>query len=67
MAARLLPLHQSFNPLGIDKIIVLLSVQFLGTKDKEGNSLFDDLQSSLSTHAGEMAIFARELRQVGVN
>lgn len=32
----------------------------------EAKSVFDDLQGSLSTHQGEMAHFARELRQVCV-
>lgn len=28
-------------------------------------SIYDDLQAALSSHRGEMALFARDLRQVG--
>lgn len=38
--------------------------QFLASEAGGAASIFDDLQSTLSTHQGEMALFARELRQV---
>ncbi|XP_059646666.1 kinesin-like protein KIN-5C [Cornus florida] len=37
--------------------------EFLAAEAAEANSLFDNLQCALSTHQGEMALFARELRQ----
>ncbi|KAF5953942.1 hypothetical protein HYC85_006798 [Camellia sinensis] len=37
--------------------------QFLAAEAVEANSIFDDLQGTLSTHQGEMAHFARELQQ----
>ncbi|PHT25215.1 hypothetical protein CQW23_35149 [Capsicum baccatum] len=36
---------------------------FLDAESAEANLIFDELQSTLSTHQGEMAKFARELRQ----
>jgi hypothetical protein len=41
--------------------------QFLASEATEAGSIFDDLQSSLSTQQGEMAHFARELRHVCVS
>ncbi|KAK4377756.1 hypothetical protein RND71_004052 [Anisodus tanguticus] len=38
-------------------------MQFLDAEGVEANSLFDELQSTLSTHQGEMTLFAGELRQ----
>lgn len=38
--------------------------QFLAAEAVEANSIFGDLQGTLSTHQGEMAHFARDLRQV---
>ena len=38
--------------------------QFLAAEAIDANSIFDDLQGTLSSHQGEMAQFARELRQV---
>ena len=40
--------------------------QFLASEAGKADSIFEDLQSSLSTQQGEMALFARELRQVYV-
>ncbi|XP_010505150.1 PREDICTED: kinesin-like protein KIN-5C [Camelina sativa] len=37
--------------------------EFLASGDETTSSLFDELQSALSSHQGEMALFARELRQ----
>lgn len=54
-------LHFFFNNL---IYFICFLYQFLATKDNEVKSIFDDVQSALSTHAGEMAIFARELWQV---
>lgn len=39
-------------------------MQFLDSEGVEANSVFDELQGTLSTHQGEMALFAGELRQV---
>lgn len=38
--------------------------QFLAGEADKANRIFDDLQGALSTQQGEMALFARELRQV---
>lgn len=43
---------------------LLLVNQFLAAEAVEANSIFEDLQGTLSTHQGEMAHFARDLRQV---
>lgn len=43
---------------------VLFVNQFLASEACEASSVFNDLQSTLSTHQGELAVFARELRQV---
>ncbi|KAG2682991.1 hypothetical protein I3843_10G011500 [Carya illinoinensis] len=37
--------------------------KLLGSEACEAASIFNDLQSTLSSHQGEMAVFARELRQ----
>ncbi|CAH8264959.1 unnamed protein product [Arabidopsis lyrata] len=37
--------------------------EFLASGDETTVSLFDELQSTLSSHQGEMVLFARELRQ----
>lgn len=62
-------LHKASCNAGLDNILSLASSsvqsteEFLTSKDVEAKALFDDLQSTLSTHAGEMAHFTRELRQ----
>ncbi|KAI6674070.1 hypothetical protein NL676_001976 [Syzygium grande] len=62
-------LHKASCNAGLDNILSLASSdvqsseEFLTSKDLEAKALFDDLQSTLSTHAGEMAHFTRELRQ----
>ncbi|PKI49351.1 hypothetical protein CRG98_030279, partial [Punica granatum] len=62
-------LHKASCNAGLDNISSLASsnalslAEFLTLKDNEVKSIFDDLQSTLSTQAGEMAIFARDLRQ----
>lgn len=38
--------------------------QFLASEATEAGSIFDNLQSTLSTQQGELALFARELRNV---
>lgn len=42
----------------------LFLTQFLASEAKEAASIYDNLQTILSTQQGEMALFARELRQV---
>ncbi|KAK4749918.1 hypothetical protein SAY87_027367 [Trapa incisa] len=37
--------------------------EFLTSKDSEVKSIFDDLQTTISSHAGELAMFARNLRE----
>lgn len=49
---------------GIEHLPFPLREQFLDAEGVEANSLFDELQNTLSTHQGEMAHFAGELRQV---
>jgi hypothetical protein len=43
---------------------VLFIYQFLTSEAGEVASIFNELQSTLSTQQGEMAVFAKELRQV---
>ncbi|CAG7880643.1 unnamed protein product [Brassica rapa] len=38
--------------------------EFLASGDETTSSLFDELHNALTSHQGEMALFARELRQV---
>ncbi|CAI0462326.1 unnamed protein product [Linum tenue] len=70
-------LHKSNSVAGLDEISTLASsnaqsslvcnclilVQYLASEGVQAASVFDDLQNALSAHQGEMAIFARELRQ----
>lgn len=51
---------------GIEHLPFPLREQFLDAEGVEANSLFDELQNTLSTHQGEMAHFAGELRQVSI-
>lgn len=46
--------------------ILIVPEQLLESKSTEASSIFDDLQSCLSTQQSEMALFTRELRQVRV-
>ncbi|KAF8403314.1 hypothetical protein HHK36_011416 [Tetracentron sinense] len=62
-------LHKACNNAGLEDISSLASSnarsieQFLASEAGNVNSVFDDLQGTLSTHQGEMALFARELRE----
>lgn len=51
---------------GLNTLLFPFLMQFLDAEDVEANSLFEELQSTLSTHQGEMALFAGELRQVSI-
>ncbi|CAN4117318.1 unnamed protein product [Withania somnifera] len=62
-------LHKATSNAALEGISTLASSysvstkEFLDAESVEANSIFDELQSTLSTHQGEMAHFARELRQ----
>ncbi|XP_057949192.1 kinesin-like protein KIN-5C [Malania oleifera] len=62
-------LHKASFDAGLEEISSMTSSnahsieQFLAAEAGEAGSMFDDLQSALATHQGEMALFARELRQ----
>ncbi|KAK4730701.1 hypothetical protein R3W88_023689 [Solanum pinnatisectum] len=62
-------LHKATSNAALEEISTLASSNSISTKEfldaesVEANLIFDELQSSLSTHQGEMAHFARELRQ----
>ncbi|KAH0721720.1 hypothetical protein KY284_006750 [Solanum tuberosum] len=62
-------LHKASSTAALEEISALVSSnsisikEFLDAEDVEANSLFEELQSTLSTHQGEMALFAGELRQ----
>ncbi|KAI5674373.1 hypothetical protein M9H77_14737 [Catharanthus roseus] len=62
-------LHGATSNAALDEISSMASSnlrtteEFLAAEAVEAKSIFDDLQGSLSTHQGEMAHFARELRQ----
>ncbi|XP_057506959.1 kinesin-like protein KIN-5C [Actinidia eriantha] len=62
-------LHNASSNAGLEEISASVSSnadsieKFLAAEAIEANSIFDDLQGALSTHQGEMAHFARELRQ----
>ncbi|CAI0462328.1 unnamed protein product [Linum tenue] len=62
-------LHKSNSVAGLDEISTLASSNaqsiedYLASEGVQAASVFDDLQNALSAHQGEMAIFARELRQ----
>ncbi|PSR98522.1 Kinesin-like protein [Actinidia chinensis var. chinensis] len=62
-------LHNASSNAGLEEISASISSnahsleQFLAAEAIEANSVFDDLQGTLSSHQGEMAQFARELRQ----
>ncbi|OIT27551.1 PREDICTED: kinesin-like protein KIN-5C [Nicotiana attenuata] len=62
-------LHKATSNATLEEISTLASTNSISTKEfldaeaVEANSMFDELQSTLSTHQGEMAHFARELRQ----
>lgn len=62
-------LHKASSTAALEEISALASSnsisikEFLDAEGVEANSLFDELQNTLSTHQGEMAHFAGELRQ----
>ncbi|XP_055812305.1 kinesin-like protein KIN-5C [Solanum dulcamara] len=62
-------LHKATSNAALEEISTLASStsistkEFLDAESVEANLIFDELQSTLSTHQGEMAHFARELRQ----
>ncbi|XP_057425345.1 kinesin-like protein KIN-5C [Lotus japonicus] len=61
-------LHKSHSDANFEEISSLISSngysieEFLASEAAEAGSIFNDLQSSLSTQQGEMAQFAREMR-----
>ncbi|GAV82946.1 Kinesin domain-containing protein [Cephalotus follicularis] len=62
-------LHKASSNSSLDEISALASCnaqsieEFLSSEAGGAAAVFDDLQSTLSTHRGEMALFARDLRQ----
>ncbi|XWS59472.1 hypothetical protein CRYUN_Cryun08bG0125000 [Craigia yunnanensis] len=62
-------LHKASSNAALDEISTLASSnahsieEFLSSEASKAASMFDDLQGTLATHQGEMALFARELRQ----
>ncbi|KAF4396893.1 hypothetical protein F8388_004861 [Cannabis sativa] len=62
-------LHKASSDAGLEEISSLASSnahsveEFLASEAGKADSIFGDLQSSLSTQHGEMALFAKELRE----
>ncbi|KAF5954047.1 hypothetical protein HYC85_006903, partial [Camellia sinensis] len=56
-------LHNASSNAAVEEISASVSSNFLAAEAIKANSIFDDLQGTLSTHQGEMAHFARDLRQ----
>ncbi|KAM7264573.1 hypothetical protein ACFE04_002256 [Oxalis oulophora] len=62
-------LHNASSNASLDEISTLASSnahsvnEFLASEGKEASRLFDNLHSTLLSHQGEMALFAKELRQ----
>ncbi|KAH7854811.1 hypothetical protein Vadar_018028 [Vaccinium darrowii] len=62
-------LHNASSNAGLEEISASVSShassigQVLAAEAVKANSIFEDLQGTLSTHQGEMAHFARDLRQ----
>ncbi|MCL7022646.1 hypothetical protein MKW94_001228, partial [Papaver nudicaule] len=62
-------LHMACNNAGLEEITSSASdnacsiKQFLATESGKANSIFGDLQSTITSHQGEMALFAKELRE----
>ncbi|XP_038688235.1 kinesin-like protein KIN-5C isoform X1 [Tripterygium wilfordii] len=62
-------LHKTNSNAGLEEIHSLVSSnansveELLASETGQAASIFDDLQGTLSSHQGEMALFARELRQ----
>ncbi|XP_027352817.1 kinesin-like protein KIN-5C [Abrus precatorius] len=61
-------LHKASSDATLEELSSVISSnghsieEFLASETTEAGSIFDDLQSSLSTQQGELALFARELR-----
>ncbi|KAK7337255.1 hypothetical protein VNO77_17820 [Canavalia gladiata] len=61
-------LHKATSDATLEELSSVISSnghsieEFLASEATEAGSIFDDLQSSLSTQQGELALFARELR-----
>ncbi|XP_020205961.1 kinesin-like protein KIN-5C [Cajanus cajan] len=61
-------LHKSSSDATLEELLLAISSnghsieEFLASEATEAGSIFDDLQSSLSAQDGELALFARELR-----
>ncbi|KAK6944046.1 Kinesin motor domain [Dillenia turbinata] len=62
-------LHMASSSANLEEISSLASSnahsmeELLASEATEANSIYDELQGTLSTHQGEMALFARELGQ----
>ncbi|VVB02333.1 unnamed protein product [Arabis nemorensis] len=62
-------LHKANSNASLEEVSALATSsacsidEFLASGDGTTTSLFDELQNALSSHQGEMALFARELRQ----
>ncbi|GMH30138.1 hypothetical protein Nepgr_031981 [Nepenthes gracilis] len=62
-------LHKASSDASLEEISSLASAdarsieEFLTAEANEATLIYDDLQETLSSHQGEMALFARELRQ----
>ncbi|KAB2066288.1 hypothetical protein ES319_A09G149900v1 [Gossypium barbadense] len=62
-------LHKASSNATLDEVSTLASSnahsidEFLSSEASKAASMFDDLRGTLATHQGEMAIFAKELRQ----
>uniref|UniRef100_A0A803L2W5 Kinesin-like protein n=1 Tax=Chenopodium quinoa TaxID=63459 RepID=A0A803L2W5_CHEQI len=62
-------LHKAGTDANLEEMASLASSntrsieEFLEVEDGKAMSIYDDLQATLASHQGEMALFARELRQ----
>ncbi|KAJ4830125.1 Kinesin-like protein KIN-5C [Turnera subulata] len=62
-------LHKASSTAGLEEISALASANaqsikdYLASESGQAALLFDDLQNNLSAHQGEIALFAREMRQ----
>ncbi|XVF55755.1 hypothetical protein PTKIN_Ptkin06aG0062300 [Pterospermum kingtungense] len=62
-------LHKASSNAALDEITTMVSSnahsihEFLSSESSKAASMFDDLQGTLATYQGEMALFAKELRQ----
>lgn len=63
-----LSLHKANSNAFLEEVSALTtasasSIDFLASGDETTSSLFDELHNALTSHQGEMVLFARELRQ----